>query len=205
MKIAVVGTGYVGLVTGTCFADSGNQVTCVDIDAGQNRTADPRQHSRSTNPVWPRSSSRNAAAGRLHFTTDLAQAVNSAELVYLAVGTPSGDARAKPICRPCGVSWIRSPPHSADDGDHGRQEHRTGGHQCPRGSSDCSSERAACCDVASNPEFLKEGAAINDFMFPDRVVVGVRRPEVAEILHELYAPSCGPTNRFSSCRPRVRK
>jgi UDPglucose 6-dehydrogenase len=129
---------------------------------------------------------RNAAAGRLHFTTDLPSTVKTSKLVYLAVGTPQGDDGAADLSALWAV--VNSiAPHLAEDaivvtkstvpvgtnaGIYSRLKKLTGRE----------------CDVASNPEFLKEGAAINDFTSPDRVVVGVRRPEVAEVLRELYAP-----------------
>ncbi len=185
MKIAMVGTGYVGLVTGACFADSGNDVTCVDIDE-----AKIEQLSQGKIPIYEPGLSemvlRNSAAGRLHFTTRLEKGVQSAALVYLAVGTPSADDGSADLSALWNVLDQIAPHLSADAvvvvkstvpvgtnaQVHERLKQKTGRE----------------CDVASNPEFLKEGAAINDFMFPDRVVVGVRRAEVAEVLHELYAP-----------------
>ena len=185
MKVAVIGTGYVGLVSGTCFADSGADVTCIDIDE-----AKIEQLNQGKIPIYEPGLSelvlRNAAAGRLHFTTDLPSAVKTAKLVYLAVGTPQGDDGAADLSALWAVVSSIA-PHLAEDaivvtkstvpvgtnaGIYSRLKELTGRE----------------CDVASNPEFLKEGAAINDFTSPDRVVVGVRRPEVAEVLHELYAP-----------------
>jgi UDPglucose 6-dehydrogenase len=185
MKIAMVGTGYVGLVTGTCFADSGNDVTCVDIDE-----AKIEQLSQGKIPIYEPGLAemvvRNASAGRLHFTTRLVSAVESADLVYLAVGTPSAEDGSADL------SALRAVVD------------QVAGHlpekavvviksTVPVGTNAEVTDRLEnltkrSCDVASNPEFLKEGAAINDFMFPDRVVVGVRRPEVADILRELYSP-----------------
>ncbi|MBI2479740.1 MAG: UDP-glucose/GDP-mannose dehydrogenase family protein [Planctomycetia bacterium] len=185
MKIAVVGTGYVGLVSGTCFADSGNNVTCIDIDE-----AKIEQLNQGKVPIYEPGLSelvvRNAAAGRLHFTADLASAVKTAELVYLAVGTPQSDdgsanlsalwavvdAIAPHLLADAIVVTKSTVPVGTNAGIYARLKEATGRE----------------CDVASNPEFLKEGAAIKDFTAPDRVVVGVRRPEVAETLHELYAP-----------------
>ena len=185
MKIAVIGTGYVGLVTGTCFADSGNDVTCVDID--QVKIEGLRQ---GKLPIYEPGLSelvlRNAAAGRLHFTTDLAEAVGPAGLVYLAVGTPPDDDGSADLSALWKVIESLAPhldtgaivvtkstvPVGTNAGINSRLKELTG----------------RDCDVASNPEFLKEGTAIDDFMKPDRVVVGVRRQEVADVLHELYAP-----------------
>jgi UDPglucose 6-dehydrogenase len=185
MNIAVVGTGYVGLVTGTCFAESGNRVTCVDIDAKK-----INQLSAGEVPIYEPGLSemveRNIEAERLFFTTDLAAAVRSARLVFLAVGTPSDDDGAADLS----ALW-----RVADD----LAEHLSPDaivvikSTVPVGTNSKTAEllqqRAGrACDVASNPEFLKEGAAIEDFVKPDRIVVGVRRPEVADVLRELYAP-----------------
>ena len=185
MKITVVGTGYVGLVTGTCFADSGNHVTCVDVDQQKidrlNAGEIPIYEPGLTELV-----EHNSQARRLHFTTDLASAVRSAQLVFLAVGTPSSHDGSADLSSLFGVVEdiagylsegaivvTKSTVPVGTNWEIGqRLEKRTG----------------RSCDVASNPEFLKEGAAIDDFTKPDRVVVGVRRPEVANVLRELYAP-----------------
>jgi len=185
MKIAMVGVGYVGLVTGACFADSGNTVTCIDIDQakieGLQRGEIPIYEPGLTEIV-----TRNSAAGRLKFTTDLEPAAREAEMIYLAVGTPpaedgSADMTAlrtvvdqlAPLMREDAIVVVKSTaPVGTNAEIHRRLKELTGGER----------------HVASNPEFLKEGAAVNDFMFPDRVVVGVRSQEVAERLDELYAP-----------------
>ncbi len=185
MKIAVVGTGYVGLVTGTCFAESGNQVTCIDIDAAKiarlNAGEIPIYEPGLTEMV-----EHNVEAQRLFFTTDLPSAVKAAQLVFLAVGTPSSDdgsADLSALWRV--VSDIA--PHLSEEAIVVTKS------TVPVGTNHEINERLAkltgrACDVASNPEFLKEGAAIDDFIKPDRVVVGARRPEVADVLRELYAP-----------------
>ena len=185
MKIAMIGTGYVGLVTGTCFADSGNEVTCIDIDESK-----IEKLSQGKVPIYEPGLAemvvRNASAGRLHFTTRLEESVRGAAIIYLAVGTPSAEDGAAdltalwrvvdqiaPYLSPAAVVVIKSTvPVGTNAQVLDRLRQQTG----------------RACDVASNPEFLKEGAAINDFMFPDRVVVGVRRPEVGEVLRDLYAP-----------------
>ena len=185
MRIAVVGTGYVGLVTGTCFADSGNMVTCLDINADKiarlNRGEIPIYE-----PGLEELVVRNAKAGRLVFTTETAAAIRTAQVVYLAVGTPpSADGSADlsslwkvvdsiaPHLDPEAVVVTKSTvPVGTCAGIEARLKERTGRE----------------CRVASNPEFLKEGAAIDDFQKPDRVVVGVRSAEVAEILRRLYMP-----------------
>ena len=185
MKIAVIGTGYVGLVTGTCLAESGNDVLCVDIDEAKIELLNTGQIP-IYEPGLAELVQRNAAAGRLQFTTDLDAAVRGAKLVFLAVGTPStpdGSAdlsvlwsvvdQIAGVLEPgCIVVTKSTVPVGTNAEICRRLKLRTG----------------RDCDVASNPEFLKEGAAIEDFMKPDRVVVGVRRAEVAEVLRELYAP-----------------
>ena len=185
MRIAVIGTGYVGLVTGTCFADSGNDVTCIDIDESK-----IEKLSQGKIPIYEPGLSemvvRNSAAGRLHFTTEVADIVRGAAVVYLAGGTPSADDGAAdlsalwravdqiaPALAPESIVVIKS--------------------TVPVGTNAAMTKRLRAAtgrevDVASNPEFLKEGAAINDFTFPDRVVVGVRRSHVSDVLRELYAP-----------------
>jgi UDPglucose 6-dehydrogenase len=185
MNIAVIGTGYVGLVTGTCFAESGNEVVCVDMDG---RKIAKLNHGEMPiyEPGLKELVTRNARDGRLLFTTDLAAALTPAQLIYIAVGTPQGhDGRAD-------LSGIWAVTDAV-------AEHTNGSKivviksTVPVGTNGGVLERlqARCpypMDVASNPEFLKEGAAIDDFMKPDRVVVGVRRPEVAAVLQELHAP-----------------
>ncbi|HEY2840001.1 MAG TPA: UDP-glucose/GDP-mannose dehydrogenase family protein [Pirellulales bacterium] len=185
MKIAVIGTGYVGLVTGTCLADSGNDVTCVDVD--QRKIAMLLQ---GEIPIYEPGLAelvRNNVAGkRLHFTTDFAAAVRPAKLVFLAVGTPSADDGSAdlsffwkaveslaPHLDPAAIVVTKSTvPVGTNAGIFARLKKATG----------------RDCFVASNPEFLKEGAALEDFTKPDRVVVGVREAETGKVLRELYAP-----------------
>jgi UDPglucose 6-dehydrogenase len=185
MKIAVIGTGYVGLVTGTCFAESGNEVTCIDKDVRKIEMLKQGQL-----PIYEPGLSelvqRNRREDRLHFTTDLPAGVGPAQLVFVAVGTPqSADGSAD-----LSTVWAVTDSLAATiTGPKIIVIKST----VPVGTNRGVAERLAArnkqaIDVASNPEFLKEGAAIDDCMKPDRVVVGVRRPEVAEVLHELYAP-----------------
>ena len=198
MRIAVVGTGYVGLVTGTCFADSGNAVTCLDINADK-----VARLKRGEIPIYEPGLEelveRNARAGRLRFTTDTAEAVRDAEVVFLAVGTPpaadgSADLSAlwkvvdsiAPHLRPDAIVVTKSTvPVGTCAGIERRLADRTGRN----------------CRVASNPEFLKEGAAIEDFQKPDRVVVGVRSPDVGETMRSLYAPFLRTENPFLVMSP----
>ena len=185
MKIAVVGTGYVGLVTGACFAETGNDVTCIDIDTtkiARLRSGDVPIYEPGLTEIVV----RNSEDGRLHFTTDLAAAVAQARLIFLAVGTPSAhDGSADLTTLWTVVDQIAE--HLAEDAIIITKS------TVPVGTNSAIWKRlrkqtGRDCDVASNPEFLKEGAALDDFMKPDRVVVGVRRPEIAEELRELYAP-----------------
>ena len=185
MKIAVIGTGYVGLVQGTCLAESGNDVVCID------KIADKIEGLKQGRiPIYEPGLAelvhRNQRDGRLKFSTDLASGIADAEIIFVAVGTPQADHGGADLS---GVWAV------------GRQvaEHLTEPKviviksTVPVGTNaELARQMAEVArvpfDVANNPEFLKEGAAIEDFNKPDRVVVGVRRPEVAETLHELYAP-----------------
>lgn len=185
MKIVMVGTGYVGLVTGTCFADSGNDVTCVDVNP-QKIEGLKRGELPIYEPGLQELVLRNARAGRLHFTTELAAAVREAQLVFLAVGTPQSDdgsADLSAIWAVCdaiaphlptnGIVVVKSTvPVGTNRKVLDRLREKTG-------------RDVAVC---SNPEFLKEGCAIDDFTKPDRVVVGVSDPAIATVMHELYKP-----------------
>jgi len=198
MRIAVVGTGYVGLVTATCFAESGNDVIGIDKDPAKIEVLDSGKL-----PIYEPGLlelvQRNRREGRLNFTTDLAAGIAPAQLIFLAVGTPQaadgsadlsavwavGEAIAKHANGPKIVVIKSTVPVGTNRGLKERMEGKT-------------SHRI---DVASNPEFLKEGAALDDFMKPDRVVVGVRRPEVAEALKELYSPYLRTENPFLVMSP----
>ena len=185
MKIAVVGTGYVGLVTGTCFAESGNDVTCIDID--KEKIERLRQ---GIIPIYEPGLEelvlRNVEGKRLHFTTDLPSAVRKAKLVYLAVGTPPAEDGSADLTSLWKVVESLA-PHLPEDAVVVTKSTVPVG-TCAGISKKLKELTGRECDVASNPEFLKEGAAIEDFMKPDRVVVGVRRPEIGQLLAELYAP-----------------
>jgi len=185
MKIAVIGTGYVGLVSGTCFANSGNNVTCVDINE-QKIEALKRGEIPIYEPGLSEMVLRNAQAGRLEFTTNTGEAVAAADVVYLAVGTPQDEAGAADLTALFAVGQAVA-PHLREEtlvvtkstvpvGTNARMKHLL------------KAETGRDCHVASNPEFLKEGAAIDDFTKPDRVVVGVHRQEDADILYKLYKP-----------------
>ncbi len=185
MRIAVIGTGYVGLVTGTCLAESGNEITCVDID--QRKIERLRKGELPIyEPGLSELVSRNVEAERLSFTTDTAAAVAPAKLIFLAVGTPPSDDGSADLSALWKVIETIT-PHLRKDAIVITKS------TVPVGTAAAVAARlkeltGRECDVASNPEFLKEGAALDDFQKPDRVVVGVRRPEVGEVLRELYAP-----------------
>jgi UDPglucose 6-dehydrogenase len=185
MKIAVIGTGYVGLVTGTCFADSGNDVTCVDIDSDK-----IARLNRGEIPIYEPGLEElvrdNQSAERLRFMTDLAAAVGEAEIVYLAVGTPQRDDGAADMTALWSVIDNMA-PHLRPEAIVVTKSTVPVG-TCAKIFARLKEHTGRDCDVASNPEFLKEGSAIEDFMKPDRVVVGVRREEVGDALHELYKP-----------------
>jgi UDPglucose 6-dehydrogenase len=198
MQIGVVGTGYVGLVSGTCFADSGNTVTCLDIDAEKVARLNSGEVP-IYEPGLEEMVIRNAAAGRLRFTTDTVTAIASAEVVFLAVGTPpsaDGSADLSALWKvvdtiaehlsPTAIVVTKSTvPVGTCAGIEKRLRERLG----------------RDCRVASNPEFLKEGAAIEDFQKPDRVVVGVREEAVGKVLHKLYRPFLRTENPFLVMSP----
>ena len=198
MNLAIVGTGYVGLVSGTCFANSGNNVTCVDVLPEKIESLQKGQIP-IYEPGLSELVSQNASAGRLHFTTDLASAVDSAQIIFLAVGTPQADdgsanltflfdavAQIAPLLPEQAIVVTKSTvPVGTCAEIHQKLKELT----------------ARDCDVASNPEFLKEGAAVNDFMFPDRVVVGIQNSRVGNVLRELYAPFLRTENPFLVMSP----
>src|SRR5688572_5554819 len=202
MKIAMIGTGYVGLVTGTCLADSGNDVTCVDIDQDK---IERLEHGDVPiyEPGLGELIERNASAGRLKFTTKTAEAVRPAQLIFIAVGTPTSDAPSEKGAADLKYVWSAVDsfaPHLANDAIVVIKS------TVPVGTnakvySRLRERTARTCDVASNPEFLKEGAAINDFQYPDRVVVGVRTKAAEETLQELYGPFLRTDKPFLTMTP----
>ena len=183
MKIAVVGTGYVGLVTGAGFSDFGHQVTCVDVDASRidalNRDEIPFHE-----PGLHELVARNTKLGRLRFTTAMADAVAGAQIVFIAVGTPSdGDGAAD-------LSFVLEAARQIGVALTGFTVVITKS-TVPVGTADRVREMVGSTtshefEVASNPEFLKEGDAVNDFLKPARVIIGVEHPRALELLRELY-------------------
>ena len=185
MNLAVIGTGYVGLVTGACFADSGNKVVCVDIDAAKidklNAGLVPIYE-----PGLKELLDRNREEGRLSFTTSVQEGVEDADIVFIAVGTPTGeDGRSD-------LSFVRAAAEQIG-------KHLKGytvvvdKSTVPVGTADevrsiIAAHTAESFDVVSNPEFLKEGDAISDFFKPDRVVIGGDSKRAIELMRELYEP-----------------
>jgi UDPglucose 6-dehydrogenase len=187
MHIAVIGTGYVGLVTGACFAEFGVDVTCVDVDV----TKIEKLH-QGIIPIYEpgldQLVERNVKAGRLNFTTDLGAAVKQAEVVFLAVGTPP-----KPDGTP-DMSYYQQAAKDVAKAMNGYKVLVTKS-TVPIGTGKWlrqfvgeNLEVQTEFGVASNPEFLREGAAIDDFMHPDRVVIGSNEARAIEVMKELYRP-----------------
>ncbi|HMO37682.1 MAG TPA: UDP-glucose/GDP-mannose dehydrogenase family protein, partial [Gemmatales bacterium] len=185
MRLAVIGTGYVGLVSGTCFAESGNTVIGVDNNPKKIEILESGKL-----PIYEpgllEMVQRNRKEGRLTFTTNLAEAIKKAEVIYLCVGTPQGDdgsadlsalwSVGKAIAELLESYKLLVIKSTVPVGTNKKLTNLIASHT------------RAPFEVASNPEFLKEGAAIDDFMKPDRVVVGVRSEKAQKLLHELYAP-----------------
>ncbi len=198
MDIAMIGTGYVGLVTGTCFAESGNHVTCIDIDQEKIDRLNQGQIP-IYEPGLAELVQRNQKAGRLEFTTESVNALKNARVIYLAVGTPQGDDGSADLS----ALWSVVDSIAGDISDDAIIVTKS---TVPVGTNQGIYDRLFAKNnkryaVASNPEFLKEGAAINDFMYPDRVVVGTREASTAEVLHELYSPFLRTDKPFLNMSP----
>ena len=187
MRIAIIGTGYVGLVSGACFSDFGHEVVCVDKDADKIAALE-----RGVMPIFEpgldQLVARNVGAGRLAFTTDLTKAVDGADAIFIAVGTPSrrGDGHAD-------LSYVHSAAREIAGALTGSAVIVTKS-TVPVGTGDeverIVREEAphATARVVSNPEFLREGAAIEDFKHPDRIVVGTEDEAAKEVMREVYRP-----------------
>lgn len=198
MKIAIVGTGYVGLVTGTCFAEMGVDVSCVDIDRDK-----IEKLRRGEIPIYEPGLEdmvrKNAEAGRLHFTTDLASCIDDVEIVFSAVGTPPDEDGSADLRYVLEVART-----------FGRNIHKytlmVTKSTVPVGTAHkvravIEEELAARgvhvpFDMASNPEFLKEGSAVKDFMSPDRIVIGTETERARKIMTRLYKPFTMMSDRF---------
>ena len=185
MKITMIGTGYVGLVTGTCFAESGNDVTCLDVDSRKvqllNDGGVPIYE-----PGLEELVKRNAAAGRLTFTTSYEDAIPSAQCVFICVGTPQDESGAADLRYVQSAAESMAPYLNANAVVVCKSTVPVGTNR--RVAAWIQAKTDTAFSMASNPEFLKEGSAIDDFTKPDRIVVGVDDPAGAEILLELYRP-----------------
>ena len=185
MKIAVIGTGYVGLVTGTCFAETGNYVTCVDIDE---KKVNKLRNGEITiyEPGLEKLFLRNLKEERLNFTTNLEEGISDAEIIFLALPTPPGEDGSADLKYILGVS---------DDLGKILKDYKVivDKSTVPVGTAEKVHAAIAAnykgeFDVVSNPEFLREGVAVDDFMKPDRVVIGTRSDRAQKVMGELYAP-----------------
>jgi UDPglucose 6-dehydrogenase len=185
MHIGVIGTGYVGLVVGTCFAESGNDVMCMDVDR-----AKIRRLTKGEVPIYePQLGElvqRNLKEGRLRFTTSLAETVEASRVIFLALPTPSDEDGSADLSSVFEVTkeigrLMKEPKLIV-----AKSTVPVG--TCDRLRKIVREETTVSFDVASNPEFLKQGAAVNDFLYPERVIVGTRNPDTAKVLHDLYAP-----------------
>jgi len=185
MKITVIGTGYVGLVTGTCFAEMGNNVMCVDIDAQKVKTL-----SNGTitifEPELDKLFHRNLKESRLHFTTSLQEGVQNADIIFLALPTPpNGD----------GAADVSAVLHVAKELGGMLKKYTVIVTKstvpvgtCQKIKQTIQQQYNGEVDIVSNPEFLREGVAVDDFMNPDRIVIGTSSEKAKKIMHELYAP-----------------
>ena len=191
MKLTMVGTGYVGLVTGACFAETGNHVVCLDVDAAKIATL-----RRGESPIYEPGLSemivRNAGAGRLVFTTDKLEAYRHAEVIFICVGTPSDEDGSADLQYVLKVAGDIADAINAI-GPTAQPKTVVVKSTVPVGTSHkvrdlIASRTALPFHIADNPEFLKEGDAINDFMKPDRVVCGVESDHAAAVMRELYEP-----------------
>ena len=190
MKITIVGTGYVGLVTGTCFSEVGIDVTCVDIDAKKIENLE-----KGIMPIYEPGLEamvlKNMERGRIHFSTSLKDSLNESEAVFIAVGTPPGEdgsadlkyvlAVAREVGQHMKDYLVVVTKSTVPVGTAEKVRHAVA-RELEKRESDLT------FDVASNPEFLKEGAAINDFLKPDRIVVGVESDRSQKIMERLYKP-----------------
>ncbi len=199
MKLTIVGSGYVGLVAGTCFADSGNDVICVDVDAAKIKALNAGKVP-IYEPGLEELVHKNVREKRLSFSTDLTAAVGQSEVVFIAVGTPEGES---------GDADLRHVLSAAEQIGRALKHYTliVDKSTVPVGTADQVRETIArvtdqAFDVVSNPEFLKEGAAIDDFLKPDRVVIGTNSEHARKIMAELYGPFVRTENPILYMDPR---
>ncbi len=185
MKVAVVGTGYVGLVVGACLAETGNDVLCADVDAAK---IDGLRQNRLPiyEPGLQPLVERNQRGGRLRFTTDVGGAVERSDVIFIAVGTPPDEDGSADLQHVLDVARTIGQRMNAPKIVITKSTVPVGTAEKVR--AEIAKQTKTTFHVCSNPEFLKEGAAVEDFMKPDRVVVGVDSPDAAQAIGELYAP-----------------
>ena len=185
MKVAVVGTGYVGLVVGACLAETGNDVLCADVDAAK---IDGLRQNRLPiyEPGLQPLVERNQRGGRLGFTTDVGGAVERSDVIFIAVGTPPDEDGSADLQHVLDVARTIGQRMRAPKIVITKSTVPVGTAEKVR--AEIAKQTKTTFHVCSNPEFLKEGAAVEDFMKPDRVVVGVDSPDAAQVVGELYAP-----------------
>ena len=185
MNVAVIGTGYVGLVVGACLAETGNSVVCADVDAGK---IDGLRQNRL--PIFEPGLEplvlRNQQEGRLRFSTDVGAAVEASEVVFIAVGTPPGEDGSADLQHVLAVAETVGKHMNAPKVVVTKSTVPVG--TAAKVRAEIAKHTGVPYHVCSNPEFLKEGAAVEDFMKPDRVVIGTDSPEGRQALEELYAP-----------------
>jgi UDPglucose 6-dehydrogenase len=185
MKLAIVGTGYVGLVAGTCFADNGNQVVCVDNDAAKVRGL-KKGNMPIFEPGLEELLRRNAKEKRLTFTTNLPRAVRQADVIFIAVGTPQGEDGSADLQHVLGVARDVAQAMNGYKVVVNKSTVPVG--TAERVRKAIRRETTHPFSVVSNPEFLKQGAAVEDFLRPDRVVIGAEDERGRAVMSELYAP-----------------
>lgn len=192
MKIAVIGTGYVGLVTGTCFAETGNTVTCVDIDTNKIEKLSSGELT-IYEPGLEKLFLRNQKEGRLHFTTSLKEGISKAQVIFLALPTPPGENGSADLKYILGVAndlgklitdYVVIIDKSTVPVGTAEKVYAAIAKNLPSGQAGTKIE----FDVVSNPEFLREGVAVDDFMKPDRVIIGTSSERAKKIMNELYVP-----------------
>ena len=185
MKIAVIGTGYVGLVTGTCFAETGNEVTCIDIDQ---RKVDKLSSGEITiyEPGLEKIFLRNLKEQRLHFTSDLKAGIKDAKILFLALPTPPGEDGSADLKYVLGVA--KDLGHIIEDYVVVVDKSTVPVGTAEKVQKAIAENSKVEFDVVSNPEFLREGVAVEDFMKPDRVVIGTNSERSKKLMNELYAP-----------------
>jgi UDPglucose 6-dehydrogenase len=197
MNIAVVGTGYVGLVTGTCLAETGNTVVCVDINEEK-----VKKMKDGVVPIYEPHLDvlfhRNIKAGRLSFTTNLAEAIEKAKIIFLALPTPPGEDGSADLSYILGVAKdlgkiikdykvvVDKSTVPVGTADKVREAMLESMKQNPNFVN--ATDQAAAFDIVSNPEFLREGFAVDDFLKPDRVVIGSSNDRARKLMEELYKP-----------------